>query len=76
MWLLEASADLHDVRDFLGHANITTTSRYLRSAPVRLAQALERMEASAAERVVSALAVIAFGKTTDARSTTANEGGA
>ena len=49
MWLLEESADLHDVRDFLGHANITTTSRYLRSAPVRLAQALERMEASAAE---------------------------
>ena len=76
MWLLEASADLHDVRDFLGHANITATSRYLRSAPVRLAQALERMEASAAERVVSALAVIAFGKTTDARSTTANERGA
>ena len=46
--LLESSADLHDVRDFLGHANITTTSRYLRSAPVRLAQELERMEASAA----------------------------
>ena len=45
--LLESSADLHDVRDFLGHANITTTSRYLRSSPVRLAQALERMEASA-----------------------------
>ena len=43
---------------------------------MRLAQALERMEASAAERVVSALAVIAFGKTTDARSTTANERGA
>ena len=45
--LLESSADLHDVRDFLGHANITTTSRYLRSTPVRLAQALEQMEASA-----------------------------
>ena len=45
--LLESSADLHDVRDCLGHANITTTSRYLRSTPVRLAQALERMEASA-----------------------------
>ena len=51
--LLESSADLHDVRDFLGHANITTTSRYLRSTPVRLAQALERMEASA-ETVVDA----------------------
>ena len=47
--LLESSADLHDVRDFLGHANITTTSRYLRSSPVRLARALERMEASAGE---------------------------
>ena len=44
---MEASADLHDVRDFLGHAHITTTSRYVRSTPVRLAQALERMEAAA-----------------------------
>ena len=51
--LLESSADLHDVRDCLGHANITTTSRYVRSTPVRLAQALERMEASA-ETVVDA----------------------
>ena len=41
------------MRDFLGHANITTTSRYVRSTPVRLAQALERMEA-AAETVVDA----------------------
>ena len=39
--LLESSADLHDVRDFLGHANITTTGRYLRSAPVRLVEALQ-----------------------------------
>ena len=39
--LLESSADLHDV---LGHANITTTSRYLRSRPGRLAKALERLE--------------------------------
>ena len=45
--LLESSASVHDVRDFLGHANITTTSRYLRSTPVRLARALERMEAAA-----------------------------
>jgi len=44
--LLEPSADLHDVRDCLGHAQITTTSRYVRSTPVRLAQALERMEAA------------------------------
>ncbi len=34
-------------------ANITTTSRYVRSTPVRLAQALERMEA-AAETLVDA----------------------
>ncbi len=44
--LMEASADLRDVRDCLGHANMTTTSRYVRSTPVRLAQALERMEAA------------------------------
>jgi site-specific recombinase XerC len=45
--LLDSSRNLHDVRDCLGHAHITTTSRYLRSTPVRLAQALERMEAAA-----------------------------
>lgn len=42
--LLESSADLHDVRDFLGHANITTTSRYLQSTPTRLERALARLE--------------------------------
>ncbi len=51
--LLDSSADLHDGRDCLGHANITTTSRYVRSTPMRLAQALERMEA-AAETIVDA----------------------
>ena len=51
--LLESSADLHDVRDCLSHTHITTISRYVRSTPVRLAQALERMEA-AAETVVDA----------------------
>ena len=45
--LLESGAEQHDVRDFLGHANITTTSRYLASTPVRLEQALARMEADA-----------------------------
>jgi integrase len=45
--LLESGAALHDVQAFLGHANITTTSRYLQSAPVRLEQALTRMEAAA-----------------------------
>jgi integrase len=44
--LLESSADLHDVRDFLGHANISTTSRYLQSNADRLARALARMDSS------------------------------
>jgi integrase len=38
--LLESRAELHDVRDFLSHANITTTSRYLRSTSLRLERAL------------------------------------
>ena len=51
--LLESSANLHDVRDCLGHPHITTVSRCVRTTPVRLAQALERMEA-ATETVVDA----------------------
>ena len=42
--LLESRADLHDVQMFLGHAAITTTSRYLQSTPVRLERVLARME--------------------------------
>jgi integrase len=42
--LLESGASEHDVRDFLGHANITTTSRYLKSTPLRLEKALANME--------------------------------
>jgi integrase len=42
--LRESGASDHDVRDFLGHANITTTSRYLASTPQRLAQALANLE--------------------------------
>ncbi len=42
--LLESSADLHDVQMFLGHADITTTSRYLQSTPLRLARALDKLE--------------------------------
>ena len=42
--LLESGADLHDVQMFLGHANITTTSRYLQSTPVRLERALKKLE--------------------------------
>jgi integrase len=44
--LLESHADLHDVQMFLGHAAITTTSRYLQSTPVRLERALARLEES------------------------------
>ncbi len=44
--LLESHADLHDVQMFLGHAAITTTSRYLQSTPVRLERALARLEAA------------------------------
>jgi integrase len=43
--LLESSADVHDVAMFLGHADVSTTSRYLRSTPMRLARALDAMEA-------------------------------
>ena len=43
--LRESGASVHDVRDFLGHANITTTSRYLASTPLRLEQALANLEA-------------------------------
>ena len=37
---------MHDVQFFLGHANITTTSTYLRSTPVRLKRALDKLEAA------------------------------
>ena len=42
--LLDSSADLHDVQMFLGHADITTTSGYLKSTPVRLVRALAKLE--------------------------------
>ena len=40
--------DLHDVRDVLGHTNLTTTSRYLRSTAMRLERALRLLEESQA----------------------------
>jgi integrase len=46
--LLESRAELHDVRDFLGHTNLTTTSRYLRSTAMRLERALRLLEESQA----------------------------
>jgi hypothetical protein len=36
----------HDVRDFLGHTNLTTTARYLRSTAMRLERALRLLEDS------------------------------
>lgn len=46
--LLESGAEMHDVRDFLGHANITTTSRYVQSTPLRLERVLAAMEGGSA----------------------------
>jgi integrase len=45
--LLETGAAIHDVRELLGHASISTTSRYLQSAPSRLHQAVQRLDAAA-----------------------------
>ena len=42
--LRESGASDHDVRDFLGHANISTTSRYLATTPTRLEKALANLE--------------------------------
>jgi integrase len=42
--LLESGASDHEVRDWLGHANITTTSRYLSTTRVRLQKAREIFE--------------------------------
>ncbi|HXG89535.1 MAG TPA: site-specific integrase [Vicinamibacterales bacterium] len=50
--LLESSARIHDVAAFLGHANVSTTSTYLKSTPVRLAHVLERMEQDGCARLV------------------------
>ncbi len=44
--LLETKADLHDAKTLLGHANITTTSRYLESTPIRLTHVVERLESA------------------------------
>src|SRR5207244_2163732 len=43
--LLESGASDHEVRDWLGHANITTTSRYLATTRVRLQRTMASFEA-------------------------------
>jgi integrase len=40
--LLECAAPLHEVRDVLGHANVSMTSRYLKSSTAGLARTLDR----------------------------------
>jgi integrase len=46
--LLESGAQHHVVRDFLAHANIKTTSRYLATTPLALEHALHQLEAQRA----------------------------
>jgi Phage integrase family len=54
--LLESRAELHDLRDFLGHANITTTSRHLRSTTLLLERALGLLERAEQEKTNGARA--------------------
>jgi integrase len=42
--LLESGAPAHEVRDWLGHSNITTTSRYLATTRIALQKARQRFE--------------------------------
>jgi integrase len=42
--LIESGAGLHDAREFLGHANISTTSRYLRASALSLEKAITRLD--------------------------------
>jgi integrase len=42
--LIESGAGLHDAREFLGHANISTTSRYLRASSLSLEKAITRLD--------------------------------
>jgi integrase len=46
--LLESSSALHDVSEFLGHANIATTSTYLKSNAKRLSASIDRLDAAQA----------------------------
>ena len=42
-WLAQANVPLASIRDLLGHADITTTSRYLHSQPGHLREAVSRL---------------------------------
>lgn len=46
--LLDAGADLMDVKELLGHVNVATTQRYLKVRPRRLKEAVARLDFSAA----------------------------
>ncbi len=48
--LMESGAAIHDARELLGHANISTTSRYLRASSLSLERAIERMEREQARK--------------------------
>lgn len=43
-WLLQAGADIAEVRDLLGHSNTGVTSRYLQTANARLTRAVRRLK--------------------------------
>ena len=43
--MLERGADLHTVQLFLDHANISTSSRYLKPSKLALHTAIQRIEA-------------------------------
>ena len=48
--LLEAGASLHQVRDFLGHGNVSMTSTYLSTSAEHLFDAMRKFEHSRAIR--------------------------
>jgi integrase len=65
--LMEAGVGIHEVREWLGHRDISTTSRYLAITGTSLQRALTRLEESQ-----QALAPIAPVTSQDAQSTTVN----
>lgn len=57
--LLESGAGTHDVQEFLGHAALSTTSRYLRTSQARLEAALLRLEGEINQEVRSSRTQVA-----------------